>query len=158
MWVGGWVVYGFEGGLWLYGFEGMWIGFCRGWVGGVWIRGEVRWGCWTQIEGGSEVRWGEVVGLRNELNWKRKLTVGGSLALIELWVELGLAWGRGSTAFGVRERVELGVSELGEYQWSVRRACERSSERVLCEKCNSFEVKIKLENILHSWALILQST
>ena len=33
----GWVVYGFEGGFWLDGFEGMWIGFCRGWVGGVWI-------------------------------------------------------------------------------------------------------------------------
>ena len=37
-----WVVYGFEGGFWLDGFEGMWIGFCRGWVGGVWIGGEVR--------------------------------------------------------------------------------------------------------------------
>ena len=33
--------------------------------------------------------------------------------------------------------------------WSVtvRSACERSSERVLCEECNSFEVKIEAENI-----------
>ena len=31
-----------EGGFWLDGFEGMWIGFCRGWIGVVWIRGEVR--------------------------------------------------------------------------------------------------------------------
>ena len=42
-WVEGWVVYGFEGGFWLDGFEGMLISFCRGWVvGGVWIGGEVR--------------------------------------------------------------------------------------------------------------------
>ena len=33
-WRLGEVVYGFEGGFWLDGFEGMWIGFCREWVGG----------------------------------------------------------------------------------------------------------------------------
>ena len=36
------MVYGFEGGFWLDAFEGMWISFCRGWVRGVWIGGEVR--------------------------------------------------------------------------------------------------------------------
>ena len=33
-----------------------WIGFCRGWVRGVWIEGEVTRSDW--VEGGSEVRWG----------------------------------------------------------------------------------------------------
>ena len=63
------------------------------------------------------------------------------MALVGLWVELGLARGRGLAAFGMRERVELGVSELREYQTVVRSVCERSSDRVLCEECNSFQVK-----------------
>ena len=43
-------------GFWRGWVGGVWIGFCRGWVRGVWIGGEVTRSDW--VEGGSEVRWG----------------------------------------------------------------------------------------------------
>ena len=41
----------------------------------------------------------------------------------------------------MRERLKLGVTELREYQTAMRSLCERSSDKVLCKECNSFEVK-----------------
>ena len=56
-----------------------WIVFCKGWVGGVWIEGEVtrsdwveggskvRWGCRSEIEGGSDSTWVD----RWTMGWRR---------------------------------------------------------------------------------------
>ena len=57
-------------------------------------------------------------------------------------LELGLWLGLWSSVTRV-----WSVSVRSAWSVTVRSACERSSERVLCEECNSFEVKIEAENI-----------
>ena len=131
-----WVVYGFEGGFWLDGFEGMWIGFCRGWVGGVWIGGEVRSSNSNRGWIGGEVRsldwnrgWiegevrlsnsnrGWIVGEVRSLDWNRGC-IGGEVRLsdwneLKQWRETHCGWISGArrtvggARTGVRERVDL---------------------------------------------------
>ena len=102
-------------------------------------------------------RWCEVV----ELKWTQTVeethrgwidgarqTVSGARTGMRERVDLHLAWERGWT---------LVTIELGEYQWCLWGMRVRSFERV-CEKCKSFEGKIKPEVVLRVRRVILQST
>ena len=65
-----WVFYGFEGGFWLDGFEGMWICYCRGWVWELGITGDGS----KMLEAGmASLVWGRVlpwwIGYMQSLKW-----------------------------------------------------------------------------------------
>ena len=104
-----------------------WIGFCRGWVGGVWIRGEVTRSDWVEgrsdwVEGGSEVKWvcqSETEG-GSDSTWVDWRTVGRRRSIdwckehrLEEEHELGC---RTVTCIGVSCSVEIGFH----WAWSVR--------------------------------------
>ena len=108
------------------------------------------------VKGGLVVRWGEVV----RPKWTQTVeethrgliggacrTVGGARTSVRERVDLRLAWGRGWSSV---------TTELGEYQWCLWGVHVRSLERV-CEKCESFEGKIKSEMVLRLRRVILQS-
>ena len=93
---------------------------------------EVRWGRWTQIE----------------LKQWRKLTgteACGSVALVGLWVELGLAWGRGWSSLPL-SCWWMVTTELGESVWCLW--VRVRSVWGLCEKCKTIEGKIRTKMVL----------
>ena len=100
-----------------------WISFHRGWVGGVWIGGEVTRSDW--VEGGSEVRWGCQSGIEGGLDstWVDWQTVGWRRSMdwheeheLEEEHELGR---QKVTCVGVSCSVELGHNCLGVCLWGV---------------------------------------
>ena len=96
---------------------------------------------WVEVCG-SKVRWGHRTQI--ELKQWRKLTgaeVYGSVTLVWLWMELGLAWRRRWSSLSLSR---------GEWsQLSLEKVCD-VCECVwgVCEKCKTIEGKIRTEMVL----------